>query len=111
MLRSALIGALVLLSLTVAEAVAQQLPAGMTPEQALQLLRQNPQLGQLVSERIRQSGRTPDEIRAQLRAAGLPPDILDAYLATEVGAAPDPTAETVAAVSRLGLVQFTLSDS
>lgn len=109
MLRSTLVGALVTLSLTVAEAAAQRLPAGMTPEQALQLLSQNPQLGQVLRDRIRESGRTADEIRAQLRAAGLPPDMLDPFLAS-AGAAPDPSAEMLAAISRLGLVQFALPD-
>lgn len=105
---SALAAALVTTVCLSGESEAQQLPRGMTAEQALQMLRQNPQLGQALSERIRQSGRTPDEIRAQLRAAGLPPDMLDAYLGADP--APDPSTDVLAAVSRLGLVQFTLDD-
>src|SRR3979409_256676 len=57
-----------------------QLPAGMTPEQALQLLRQNPQLGAALSPRLQASGLTVDQIRAQLTAGGYPANMLDAYL-------------------------------
>src|SRR3989442_3656120 len=57
-----------------------QLPGGLTPEQALELLRTNPQLAAIFRQRIQQSGLTPDQIRARLVAAGYPANMLDAYL-------------------------------
>src|SRR2546422_2913133 len=69
-----------------------QLPGGLTPEQALELLRTNPQLAAIFRQRIQQSGLTPDQIRARLVAAGYPPNILDAYLpggaGSDTGATP-----------------------
>src|SRR5436309_10988434 len=56
------------------------LPAGVTPDQLAQLLQQNPQLGSLLRQRLQQSGLTPDQVRAQLAAAGYPANLLDAYL-------------------------------
>src|SRR5437899_12955573 len=49
-----------------------QLPGGLTPEQALELLRSNPQLAAIFRQRIQQSGPTPDQIRARPVAAGFP---------------------------------------
>src|SRR5256886_17578995 len=72
-----------------------QLPGGLTPEQALELLRTNPQLAAIFRQRIQQSGLTPDQIRARLVAAGYPPNMLDAYIgagggggASDAGPAP-----------------------
>src|SRR5438034_2521970 len=48
------------------------LPAGLTPDQLAQLLQQNPQLGSQIQQRLQQSGLTPDQVRAQLAAAGYP---------------------------------------
>ena len=56
------------------------LPPGMTPDQLAQLLQQNPQLASLLRQRLQQSGLTPDQVRAQLAAAGYPANLLDAYL-------------------------------
>ena len=55
-------------------AAAQAVPQG----QVQQLLQQNPEL---VRQRIRQSGLSPDEIRARLQAAGYPANLLDPFLA------------------------------
>src|SRR5881396_3299659 len=62
-----------------------QLPGGLTPEQALELLRTNPQLAAIFRQRIQQSGLTPDQIRARLVAAGYPANMLDAYLGGSSG--------------------------
>src|SRR5256886_17497264 len=53
------------------------LPGGLTPEQALELLRTNPQLAAIFRQRIQQSDLTPDQIRARLVAAGYPANMLD----------------------------------
>src|SRR6266566_7287898 len=81
------------------------LPAGMTPDQLAQLLQQNPQLGSLVRQRLQQSGLTPDQIRAQLAAAGYPSTMLDAYIS---GGQPgqgalQPNTQTLGAIQALGL--------
>jgi protein involved in polysaccharide export with SLBB domain len=98
---------------TTPPAVQQQLPPGMTPEQAAQLLRQRPELGSLVRQRLQQSGLSPDQIRARLRAAGYPSNLLDAYLGADtLGAAPpSPSGTMVEAISILGLATFTAQDS
>jgi len=56
---------------------AQQLP---TPDQARRLLETRPDLVAQLRRAITDSGLTPDQIRARLRAAGYPEDLLDAYL-------------------------------
>ncbi|GIW50697.1 MAG: hypothetical protein KatS3mg081_0052 [Gemmatimonadales bacterium] len=56
-------------------AEAQAVPQG----QVQQLIQQNPEL---VRQRIRQSGLTPDQIRARLEAAGYSPSLLDPFLGT-----------------------------
>ena len=77
----------------------------MTPDQLAQLLQQNPQLGNVVRQRLQQSGLTPDQIRAQLAAAGYSPNLLDQYLGTAAPgqATPFPNAQTLSAVQALGL--------
>src|SRR5690606_18599434 len=52
-----------------------------TPEQARMLLQTRPDLVRQLRERIGTSGLTPEQIRARLRAAGYPEDLLDPYLA------------------------------
>ncbi len=88
-----------------------QLPPGMTPEQAAQLLQQRPELGELVRQRLQQSGLTPDQIRARLRSAGYPGNLLDAYLTADTAIAPPPSETMVQAMSILGLASFTRRDS
>ena len=85
------------------------LPAGMTPDQLAQVLRQNPQLGNTVRQRLQQSGLTPEQIRAQLAAAGYPPNLLDAYLGAGQPGQPTPlpSAQILAAVQALGLGTIT----
>ncbi|MDB4916763.1 MAG: polysaccharide export protein [Gemmatimonadetes bacterium] len=56
---------------------AQQLP---TPDQAKRLLETRPDLVAQLRREIAASGLTADQIRARLRAAGYPEDLLDAYV-------------------------------
>ncbi|MBK6779449.1 MAG: SLBB domain-containing protein [Gemmatimonadetes bacterium] len=71
---------LVLLSAT---PLLAQVPTGglPSPDQARQLLQTRPDLVRQLRERIGTSGLTPEQIRARLRAAGYPEDLLDPYLA------------------------------
>ncbi|GIW50698.1 MAG: capsule polysaccharide transporter [Gemmatimonadales bacterium] len=88
-----------------------QLPPGMTPQQALQVLRQQPELADLLRQRLRQSGLSAAEIRAMLRNAGYPEDLLDAYLAPETEPVPIPTESVLEAMSVLGVDPFTTTGS
>lgn len=87
-------------------------PAQLPPERARELLQQRPDLARQVRERIGASGLTPDQVRARLRAAGYPEDLLDGYLgegdSTRVGA---PTGEMLDAVRLLGVVSDEQADS
>ncbi|MSR05442.1 MAG: hypothetical protein EXR93_00010 [Gemmatimonadetes bacterium] len=88
-----------------------QLPGGMTPQQALQMAQQRPEIGRLLSERLRESGMTPDEIRSRLRAAGYSGSMLDQFLTRDTVGIPAPTQATLQAISLLGLAQFSMEDS
>src|SRR5215212_739730 len=55
----------------------QQLP---TPDQAREVLQNQPELVQQLRQRLLQSGLTPDQVRSRLRASGYPETILDQYL-------------------------------
>jgi protein involved in polysaccharide export with SLBB domain len=61
---------------------AQQLP---TTDQAKRLLETRPDLIAMLRQEIAKSGLTPDQIRARLRAAGYPDDLLDAYIGPKRG--------------------------
>src|SRR6476661_5611522 len=54
-----------------------QLPS---PSDAQALLQSRPDLVNQLRQRISTSGMTPDQIRARLRAAGYPENLLDSYL-------------------------------
>lgn len=85
-----------------AGAAAQDLPS---PEQAERLLNQarlQPALAAQIRQRISQSGLTPDQIRARLRASGYPEALLDAYLGPASGETPAGALE-LAAVDALGV--------
>ncbi len=97
------------------EARAQQLPtlpSGANSAQVQQLLQQ-PGLGELLRQRIQQSGLTADQIRAQLQAMGYSPNLIDQYLPQGISggaglgaAAPMPTSEMLRAVTALGIGGF-----
>jgi polysaccharide export outer membrane protein len=72
-------------------ATAQQLPGGMTPEEARRLLLQSPALAELV--------------RRQLQAAGYPPELLDAILGSGTV---DAGASTTELLQALGALQIEL---
>ncbi len=89
---------------------AQQVPQrpGNVSDQQLQQYVQQPGIGDQIRQAIQQSGLTPDQIRARLRAAGYPESLVDQYLqqGTPGQAAPTPTQEMLRAVSALGLGPF-----
>lgn len=88
---------------------AQQLP---TPDQAKRLLETRPDLVAMLRREIANSGLTPDQIRARLRAAGFPQDMLDSYIGPQRGggsardssSAPLPSEDVLNAAAALGLV-------
>lgn len=80
----------------------QQLP---NPDQARQLLQNQPDLVRQLRDKMSQSGLSPDQVRARLRAAGYPETFLDEYLAgadTSLTARPGP--RTLDAVQALGIL-------
>src|SRR6266480_6103718 len=86
-------------------AAAQQ-PSASQVQQALQ---QQPGLGDVVRNRIAQSGLSPEQIRARLQASGYPASLLDPYLGQGTGGAGlgVPSAQEVAALQALGLPSIT----
>ena len=85
----------------------QSLPS---PDQARQLLRDNPQLQEQLRQRIEQSGMTQEQIRARLRAMGYPENELDEYLNGTPGSGAANGRELDAARA-LGLVSSTEADT
>ena len=78
-----------------------------TTAQAQQML-QNPAMLQQLKQRIMTSGMTPDQVRARLRAAGYPENLLDAYLGNGgVGDSTANSADVFAAVQDLGIADST----
>ena len=64
-----------------------QLPGGGQPStsQAQQLLQTRPDLIAQLQQRLLNSGLTPDQVRARLRASGYPDNLLDPYLSAGGG--------------------------
>jgi protein involved in polysaccharide export with SLBB domain len=95
-----------LLVLATPVAGAQQ-PSSAQIQQALQ---QNPGLGDVLRQRIQQSGMTPEQIRARLQASGYPANLLDTYFGAggpgQTGA--QPGALELAAIQALGLQPISL---
>ncbi|HEY5020935.1 MAG TPA: hypothetical protein VII30_00475, partial [Gemmatimonadaceae bacterium] len=80
-----------------------------TPEQAQQMLQNNPALLQQLRQRIMTSGLTPDQVRARLRAEGYPENLLDAYLPGGSGS-PDSAVssdDVFGAMTQLGITDTT----
>ncbi|HJP58474.1 MAG TPA: hypothetical protein VJ865_00685, partial [Gemmatimonadaceae bacterium] len=76
-----------------------------TPEQAQQMLQNNPALLQQLRQKLMSSGLTPDQVRARLRAEGYPENLLDAYLPGATGT-PDTTGispDVFSALTQLGI--------
>jgi len=89
-----------------------QIPDQMpTPEQARTAL-QNPAVVRQLRERLQQSGLTPDQIRARLRSAGYPENLLDDYFAgADTTRQIRPGRRTIEAVNALGILSAIEADS
>ncbi|MGH7579113.1 MAG: SLBB domain-containing protein [Gemmatimonadales bacterium] len=87
----------------------QQLPS---PDQARDLLQNQPDLVRQLRDRIGESGLTEDQIRARLRAAGYPENFLDQYLTgADTSLAVRPGPRTIDAVTALGILSPREADS
>ncbi|MBA3759442.1 MAG: SLBB domain-containing protein [Gemmatimonadales bacterium] len=87
----------------------QQLP---TPDQARELIKNQPQIVNQLRQRLLQSGLTPDQVRSRLRAAGYPENLLDDYLTgADTTRQVRPGARTIEAVSALGILSDAEADS
>jgi polysaccharide export outer membrane protein len=87
----------------------QQLPS---PDQARDMLRNQPGLVQQLRERLLRSGLTPDQVRSRLRAAGYPENMLDEYLpGADSTRQVRPGQRTLDAVRSLGILSEAESDS
>jgi protein involved in polysaccharide export with SLBB domain len=83
-----------------------------TAEQAREILRNRPDLVRQLRERIGASGLTPDQIRARLRAAGYPENMLDDYLSgADTTRKVQPNAGTFEAIRLLGIASVDELDS
>ncbi len=76
-----------------------------TPGQVRDLLGTRPALVEQLRRRLRESGLTPDQVRARLRAAGYPESLLDSYLAgADTTDVRSPGPRTIDAVRTLGIL-------
>ena len=75
--------------------------AQLPPASQVQDMLQNPQMAELLRQRLQQSGMTADQIRSRLRAAGYPDTLLNSYLGA--GAGETPGAMQIAAMQALGM--------
>lgn len=83
---------------------AQTIPTRPTPEQAQAILQSRPDLAQQVRERMLQSGLTPAQMRARLKAQGIPEDMFDDYLpGARSSGMQRPSKEVFAAMRALGI--------
>jgi len=86
----------------------QQMPS---PEQAREAL-QNPQVVERLRQRLLESGLTPDQVRARLRASGYPETMLDDYLmGADTTRRVRPGPRTMDAVRSLGILSDQQVDS
>ena len=100
---------------TVLGAQVPQVPQGQnlpTAEQARRALQNQPELVTQLRQRLLESGLTPDQVRARLRAAGYPENMLDQYLTgADTTRAVRPGQRDLEAVSALGLLSVAELDS
>lgn len=81
-------------------------------EQARQMLRDRPDLVTQLRQRIGASGLTPDQIRARLRAAGYPENLLDDYLSgADTTRIVTPSTNVLDAIRLLGITSSEELDS
>ena len=92
-----------------------QVPPGQnlpTPDQARDALQNQPQVVERLRQRLLESGLTPDQVRARLRAGGYPENLLDEYLmGADTTRRVRPTAGTLDAVRSLGILSEQEGDS
>lgn len=82
------------------------------PEVARQMLQNRPDLAAQLRQRIAESGLTPDQIRARLRAAGYPENFLDDYLiGADTTRVVKPSSGMLEAAQMLGVVSAEALDS
>src|SRR5215213_6803434 len=87
----------------------QQLP---TPDQARDALQNQPQVVERLRQRLLESGLTPDQVRARLRASGYPEDLLNDYLmGADTTRRVRPGPRTLEAVQSLGILSEQETDS
>ena len=87
----------------------QQLP---TPDQARDALQNQPQVVERLRQRLLESGLTPDQVRARLRASGYPENMLDDYLmGADTTRRVRPGPGTLDAVKSLGILSEQETDS
>src|SRR3954463_6495367 len=90
-------------------ALASQVPS---PQQAQQMLQNNPALIARLQQMIRTSGLTPEQIRQRLRAQGYSEAMLDAYLpGTSSDSTSLPGEDVFAAIRALGIADSVQVDS
>ena len=83
-------------------------PVRPTPEQARALLESRPDLVQQMRDRLLQSGLTPAQVRARLKAEGQPEDLLDPWLpGSRTSGSAVPSREVFAAMRALGISDST----
>jgi protein involved in polysaccharide export with SLBB domain len=105
--------------LALVSGVAAQIPTQVQPgqrlptaEEAEELLRNQPGLVDQLRDKLAQSGLSPDQVRARLRAAGYPEQILDQYLpGADTTLAVRPGPRTLDAVRALGILSPEEADS
>jgi protein involved in polysaccharide export with SLBB domain len=83
-----------------------------SPQQAQQMLRDNPALIARLQQMLRNSGLTPEQIRQRLRAQGYSEAMLDAYLpGNPADSTALPSADVFSAIRALGIADSTQIDS
>src|SRR4051812_21994376 len=92
-----------------------QIPPGQalpTPDQARDALRTQPQMVERLRQSLLESGLTPDQVRARLRASGYPENLLDDYLmGADTTRRVRPGPRTLEAVQSLGILSEQETDS
>lgn len=79
-----------------------------TPEQAAAMLQARPELVQQLRDRMQQSGLTPTQIRARLKAEGYPENLLDNYMSgSSSSSTAAPSKEVFSAIRALGITDST----
>src|SRR5687767_2474650 len=107
---AALLGAVALAPVAALRAqVPQQLPS---PDQAREMLRTQPQLVEQLRRRVMESGMTPDQVRARLRAAGYPESMLNEFLpGADTTLAVRPGPQALGAARALGILSSEEAES